>query len=467
MCEQKINGGKMGRRSLSGRFTSAQVIPLGFLGIIFIGAILLMLPFATVSGEETSFLTALFTSTTCVSVTGLVVVPTFSHWTLFGKIVILLLIQLGGLGIIAVSSIVILILGRRFSLKGRLMIMDSFDLNTLDGLVRFMISVLKGTFAVEIIGALLYMIRFIPEFGAAKGIFMSVFTSVSAFCNAGLDITWSDSMVSCASDPLVLTVTMLLIVTGGLGFIVWFDMASSAGALVRRKGKDRGRISRLSEHSKLVLVLTFALILSGAVFIFLLEKDNPATLGNMSTGDKILNSLFQSVTFRTAGFASVPQSGLTEASSLLGCILMFTGGSPMGTAGGVKTVTVFVLLLTSLAYIRHGHDTVVFSRRFSEDLVRKAIAIFTVNLLFTLGFTILLTATNPVSLTDGLYETTSAVATVGLSRDITSSLNGIGRIIIIAAMYLGRIGPISIALFFTGKSRNRDVEPAKGNFFVG
>ena len=274
-------------------------------------------------------------------------------------------------------------------------------------------------------------------------------------------------MVSCASDPLVLTVTMLLIVIGGLGFIVWFDMASSAGALVRRKGKDRGRIIRLSEHSKLVLVLTSALILSGAVFIFLLEKDNPATLGNMSTGDKILNSLFQSVTFRTAGFASVPQSGLTEASSLLGCILMFTGGSPMGTAGGVKTVTVFVLLLTSLAYIRHGRDTVVFSRRFSEDLVRKAIAIFTVNLLFTLGFTILLTATNPVSLTDGLYETTSAVATVGLSRDITSSLNGIGRIIIIAAMYLGRIGPISIALFFTGKGRNRDVEPAKGNFFVG
>ena len=458
----------MRKGALADRFSSSQIIPLGFLLMILAGTLLLMLPFATQDGEQTSFLTALFTATTSVCVTGLVVVNTAAHWTIFGKIVILLLIQLGGLGIIAVTSIVTLVLRRRFSLKGRILIMDAFNLNSLQGLVSFLIKVIKGTFAIELLGTAFYMFRFAQIYGIGKGLWISFFTSVSAFCNAGIDIIGDQSLIGFQNDPLVLTVTMMLIIMGGLGFVVWFNAVEVIGQVRARKVRPSRFFSRLGEHTKLVLFLTFFLIITGAVSVFLLEKDNAATIGGMSTGGKILNSFFQSVTFRTAGFASVPQEGLSEASALLGCVFMFIGGSPVGTAGGVKTVTIFALVFSSLSYIRNQHDTTVMGRRFGTELLRKAVAIIVVNMFFTLFFSILLIATNGVSGTDGIYEVTSAVATVGLSRDITSSLNGIGRIIIIAAMYLGRIGPISIALFFTGRKKGTaDVVAAEGKFFVG
>lgn len=459
----------MSTKPLSERFTSAQIIPAGFFLMILIGTILLMLPISTVDGETTTPLTALFTATTSVCVTGLVVVDTYSHWTLFGKIVILILIQLGGLGIIAVTSLIALILQKRFSLKERVLIMDSFNLNSLSGLVRFLMKVIKGTFAVELTGTVFYMIRFVPAYGPVKGAWVSFFTAVSAFCNAGIDIIGDDSLISFQNDPLILMVTMTLIILGGLGFVVWFDFISQGYKAIEKHYGPLRVLKRLGEHTRLVLILTLGLIISGAIFVFALEYDNPDTIGNMSLGYKILNSFFQSVTFRTAGFAAVPQDGLREATAFLGCLYMFIGGSPVGTAGGVKTVTFFMLVLNTLTYIRHKDGTVVLDRYVSSSLIKKSTAIVSVNFFFTFFFTILIVASNSsIGLTDGLYEVASAVATVGLSRSVTPALNGFGRIVIITAMYLGRIGPISIALFFSkNHSADKNLKPASGNYFVG
>ena len=458
----------MEKKHISDRFTSAQIIPAGFLLLILIGTILLLLPFSTAPGETTTPLTALFTSTTSVCVTGLVVTDTYSHWSLFGKIVILCLIQLGGLGIIAVTSLIALILQKRFSLRERVLIMDAFDLGSLAGLVKFLMKVIKGTFAVELTGTAFYMIRFVPLYGPVKGTWISFFTAVSAFCNAGIDIIGPDSLVSYQNDPLILLVTMALIILGGLGFVVWFDFISEGYRAVDKKYGPLRIWKRLGEHTKLVIVLTLVFILSGALFVFLLEHDNPETLGGMTLSGKILNSLFQSVTFRTAGFAAVPQQGLYQSTAFLGCFYMFVGGSPVGTAGGVKTVTIFILLLNTLTYIKHRDSTTVFNRNVNSSLIKKASAIVTVNLFFTIFFTVLLLASdNSIALSDAIYETASAVATVGLSRNLTSSLNGFGRIIIIIAMYLGRIGPISIALFFTGKSSGKEIKLAEGKYYVG
>lgn len=449
--------------------SSAQIIPVGFLMLILIGTILLLLPFSTAEGEVTSPLTALFTSTTSVCVTGLVVNDTYSHWSLFGKVVILCLIQLGGLGIIAVTSLIALILQKRFSLKERVLIMDAFDLNSLTGLVKFLMKVIKGTFAVELVGTAFYMIRFVPMYGPLKGLWVSFFTAVSAFCNAGIDVIGPSSLIPFKDDPLVLTVTMGLIILGGLGFVVWFDMATTGS---RAAVSHYGPVTfwkRLGEHTKLVISLTIALIITGAVLVFAMEYDNPDTLGNMPLGGKILNSLFQSVTFRTAGFATVPQQCLRESTALLGCLYMFIGGSPIGTAGGVKTVTFFILVLNTLTYIKHKDATTAFSRNIDASLIKKASAIVSVNFFFTVVFTILLLVTNKgIELSDALYETASAVATVGLSRNLTPYLNGFGRIIIVTAMYLGRIGPISIALFFTGnKTSGKESKLAEGKYYVG
>ncbi len=289
------------------RLSPAHIIPLSFLLAIAVGTLLLLLPAATAEGAETDFLTALFTSTTSVCVTGLVVVDTYAHWSLFGQIVILLLVQLGGLGIVTAISMVMLFLRRRFSLRNRTLLLDALNLDSRLGLMSFLTRIFKWTLVVEGLGAALYSVEFIPRFGAVKGIWVSVFTSVSAFCNAGLDILGPDSLSGYAGSPLILIVTMTLIVLGGLGYIVWFDVGRCVRDGIRFRYTPRQAVRRLGEHSRLVLRLTLGLILLGALLIFLAEYRNPATLGSMSAGDKVLNSLFQSVTFRTAGFYSVPQ----------------------------------------------------------------------------------------------------------------------------------------------------------------
>ena len=450
------------------RLKSAQLIPISFLGAILLGTLLLMLPVAKEGPGGADITTAFFTSTTSICVTGLVVVDTFAYWSLFGKIVILILIQLGGLGIIAVTTVLMLMVHKKLSLSSSLLIHDSFNLNTMNGVKRFLIAVFKGTFVVEMIGALIYMITFIPQFGVGKGIWYSVFTAISAFCNAGIDILGPDSLISYQTNPLVLYNTLMLIVMGGLGYVVWIDVFRNLRRGIRQKYSLRTIIKHFNEHTKLVMVLTLSLIFLGAVIVFGLEYNNPDTLGNLSLGDKINNSIFQSVTFRTAGFAAVPQQALEESTSFLGCFFMFIGGSPVGTAGGVKTVTLFVMLINGVSFIRNRRENVAFGRRVTSGMIHKASAI----VLFSFGVTIVLLiavmVTNRVGLVDGMYETFSATATVGLSRALTPTLNTVGRWIIILAMYLGRIGPISMALFFRYDTEHKNkISYADGNFFVG
>ena len=447
-------------------FTTTRIIALGFLGAIFVGTLLLMLPIATVAGETTMPVDALFTATTSVCVTGLVTVPTFSHWTIFGQVVIALLAQVGGLGVITFTIIFLLIGGRKIGLKERLLIQDAYNLDTIQGLVVLVKKVLKGTLIIEGIGARLYITVFVPEFGPI-GVWKSIFNSISAFCNAGMDVLGNNSLEPYVDNVLVNMTTMLLIILGGLGFPVWWNIAD-----ILRRGRSDYRSYRrafhyLKLHTKLVIAMTGILIVVGAVAVFVLEYSNTETLGNLPLWQKIQASLFQSVTTRTAGFATIPQSALYKSTALISSLLMFIGGSPSGTAGGIKTTTIAILIITVYSIIQGGHETELFGRRIGGHVVRRALAVFMVSLAVMLTALIALSIAQPGSFIDCFYETMSAIATVGLSRDFTSTLNLAGKIIIILTMYLGRIGPISLALLFNTKRRVRVKSYPEENVSVG
>ncbi len=434
---------------------------------ILLGALALMLPVCSASGEFTDPITALFTATTSVCVTGLVVVDTYSYWSVFGQAVILFLIQIGGLGIITVTSALMMVSRRKFALGDRMMLRDALNVNSSRGIIRFLTRIITGTFLVEFLGAVFYAFRFIPEHGPVKGTWISVFTAVSAFCNAGIDIIGPSSLEGYRTDPLVIIVTMTLIILGGLGYVVWFDIQQKTADGYFKKYSAGQIWSRFSEHTKLVLCLTAGLILTGTALVFATEHSNPRTIGDMSTGYKLLNSLFESVTFRTAGFATFPQKALNESSCITAFVWMFIGGSPVGTAGGVKTVTFFLVMMNIIYYIQ-GRQPKVFRKAISEEMMRKATAIVAVALSTVMVLTLLLLATNPVSLTDGLFEVVSGCATVGLTRGLTPQLNTTGRLIIILSMYLGRIGPISMAVMFVKLGHNENINKyTEGNFFVG
>jgi len=431
-------------------FSTTQIILLSFLITIFIGSVLLSLPVSSASGQAVPYLDALLTATTSTCVTGLVTVPTVSTWSTFGQIVILILIQIGGLGVITVMSGFMMMLNRKLGIEDRLLIQDAFNLNTMSGLINFVKKVFCGTLIIEGIGALLYMLVFIPDFGA-RGIWISVFNAVSAFCNAGIDIFAENSLCDYAANPLINIVTSLLIVLGGLGYIVWWDVLRVS------KMKNRRFFRHLTLHSKIAITMTLALIFVGAVLIFIFEYSNPQTIGNMSLFDKIQVSLFQSVTTRTAGFASVPQENLTSASAMVSVILMLIGGSPVGTAGGMKTVTVAVLFCSAFSTIRNKEGATIFNRQISADSIKKAVAVVVAFMTICLTSTLLLAATQDAPMMDIIYETVSASATVGLTRNFTSSLNVFGKIIIIITMYFGRVGPISLAVALGSKSVTQNV----------
>lgn len=447
--------------------STTQKIMLGFFVAILAGTVLLSLPISVVGGD-TDILTALFTATTSVCVTGLVVVDTFSHWTLFGKVIILCLIQLGGLGIVAFTSALMLITGRKVTLKNRMTIQDAYGLNNLQGLVRFVKKVIVGTISVELFGMLCYLPVFIPKYGSARGIWYALFNAVSAFCNAGIDILGADSLMSFSGTPSVLITTMFLIFMGGIGFVVWWDVLDVLKQIVQKKIRIRDFFGKIALHSRLVLTVTAILIFGGGLLILVLEYNNPETIGQMSFGDKLLNSLFQSVTFRTAGFASVSQGGLSDSSVLLGIMLMLIGGSPVGTAGGIKTVSIAVLFCAVLSVVKGRNEAVVFHKSINEALVKRALAVTFISIMVLFLFSILLMVTNGVGMVDALFETGSAVATVGLTRGITSELNTAGRLLIIVAMYLGRIGPISMFVAFSNKySIRNSIHYAEADILVG
>lgn len=433
--------------------STTQIILLSFLVTIFLGSVLLALPISSADGKAVPYLDALFTATTSTCVTGLVTLPTASVWSVFGQIVILLLIQVGGLGIITIMSGLMLLINRKMGIGDRLLIQDAFNLNTMSGLSKFVKNVLFGTLIIEGIGAVLYMPVFIPEFGA-KGIWISVFNSVSAFCNAGIDIIAENSLCNYATNPLVNAVTSALIILGGLGYIVWWDVVR---VVKSRSQRNRKIFRHLTLHSKIAITVTAGLILAGAVLIFIFEYNNPLTIGKMSLFDKIQVSLFQSITTRTAGFATIPQENLTNASAAVSIILMMIGGSPVGTAGGMKTVTIAVLVCSAFATIRNKNSATLFGRRISEESIKKAVAVVVMFLVICAISTILLMATNNASVIDAVYETVSATATVGLSRSLTATLNTFGKLIIIITMYFGRVGPISLAIALGSKNESQNV----------
>ena len=433
--------------------STTQIIMLSFLIVILLGSLLLSLPVSSASGDAVPCLDALFTATTATCVTGLVTLPTVSTWSVFGQTVILILIQVGGLGVITIMSAVMILLHKRMGIGDRLLLQDAFNLNSLSGIVRFVKRVLLGTFLVEGVGALLYMTVFIPEFGM-KGIWISVFTSISAFCNAGIDIIADDSLCSYATNPIINTVTSLLIILGGIGYIVWWDLM---GLGKGKTGKNRRRFRDLTLHSKIAITTTLILIFGDGLLIFLFEYHNPLTIGNLSVFDKIQVSLFQSVTTRTAGFATVPQQDLTNASSVLCLLLMFIGGSPVGTAGGIKTVTLAVLAVSALATIQNKQEVSLFNRNISKQAINKAVAVTMMSFAIMFASTILLSAVTDADVLDVFFETVSATATVGLTRDLTPHLNSAGKAIIIGTMYLGRVGPISLALALNSNKKHQNI----------
>ena len=433
--------------------STTQIILLSFLVTILLGSALLSLPISTQSGEAVPYIDALFTATTATCVTGLVTLPTVSTWSIFGQTVILLLIQIGGLGTITIMSGLMLLLNRKMGISDRLLIQDAFNLNTMAGLAKFVKNVLLGTLFIEGVGAALYMLVFIPEYGA-RGIWISVFNAISAFCNAGIDIIGENSLCDYATNPLINAITSALIILGGLGYIVWWDVLR---VIENRSRKNRRLFRHLTLHSKIALTATAGLITVGAILILLLEFNNPLTVGGMPLFDKIQVSLFQSVTTRTAGFATVPQENLTDAAAAVSLILMMIGGSPVGTAGGMKTVTVTILFCSALATVRNKQNASLFGRRISEGSVKKAVAVAVTFLTICLGSTVLLLATNDISAFDAVYETVSATATVGLTRNLTPSLNSFGKLIITVTMYFGRVGPISLAVALGSKNESQNV----------
>ncbi len=437
-------------------------IVLGFLLVIFIGAVLLNTPFASVNGESIGFVDALFTATSATCVTGLVVVNTLEHWTMFGKVVIICLIQIGGLGFMTFITMGLILAGKKITLKERLLIRESYNQNSLQGMVKYVTRILKGTLFIEGLGAVLLAIAFVKDMGPMKGIAYGVFHSISAFCNAGFDIIGQESLTPYVGNNLINITIMLLIIIGGLGFTVWMDTLKVFELKKEQHVGWRGMLHRLSLHSKLVYMMTILLVIGGSIFYFLCEYVNPATMGGLSFHDKILASFMQSVTSRTAGFNSISQAGMTDASKFMTIILMFIGGSPGGTAGGIKTVTFSVILIAVLSVTRGRRTTRIFERNISFETLQKSLAVFFISFAAVIGITMLLTFTernllNQFEFLDFLFEVVSALGTVGVSTGVTPHLSLAGKLIIAIAMFMGRVGPVSIVIALSRK-QNQSVD---------
>ena len=427
---------------------ATRVVAGSFAAIIALGTLLLNLPIASRSGQSPGLLTCLFTATSSTCVTGLVLVDTATQWSLFGQAVILGMIQMGGLGFITVMTLFSMLLRRKIGLSERLIMVSNFNLNSLSGAVRLVRYTLKWTLVFELCGALLLMTRFIPAYGWLKGLWFSVFHSVSAFCNAGFDLLGEgapfQSLTPFQGDPVVLFTIMALIVIGGIGFFVWTDIAQA------RKG------GRLSTYTRMVLLVTAALILLGAGIVLAVEFYNPDTLGPMPLWKKLLNALFQSVTFRTAGFAAIDQGALQDTTLALGCILMLIGGSSGSTAGGIKTGTVGVLFLSLRAGLKGQSDVTIGSRAISLRQQNNAMTLtLTATIVFVLG-SMFLSLFDALPFVNASFEVASALGTVGLSTGVTPNLSLVSRCFVTALMYLGRVGILSFAIAFAARKQAVD-----------
>ena len=438
------------------RWNTLRITAFGFLGIILIGGVLLYLPVSNT--QPIAFMDALFTSVTSVCVTGLVTVVPASQFTLFGKVILLLLIQIGGLGVIACTALFFFLLRRRITLRERVVLQESYGADRLGGIVRMVRGIILGTLTVEGCGALLYAFQFVPEYGPVKGIWYSIFHAVSAFCNAGIDILGENSLANYATNPIINITTILLIILSGIGFTVWFDVIENGKKLIHQEVPAKWWFTRLRLHSKLALIMTIFLILTGTVFIFCAEYGNHDTIGGMTFAEKLLASLFQSVTTRTAGFYTFSQGAMHDESKLFCSILMFIGGSPGGTAGGTKTTTFAMLFLACLTFVKGGNDTECMGRRISVANFRTGFCVIMVafSVFITGTIAILAMESDSIPMINVVYEAASAVGTVGLTADLTPKLGRASQIIIMIMMYIGRLGPLTLALTFAGKTHPRD-----------
>ncbi len=442
------------------RIRPGQLIVLVFLGIILLGAGLLCLPAAARSGRPTPFLTSLFTATSATCVTGLIRVDTGTHWTMFGQGVILLLIQVGGLGFMTIACLFFFALRRRIGLRQRMVLAQALGSDTYSGIVSLVRNILRGTAAVEGVGALILFFRFLPEFGFGRALWYGVFHSVSAFCNAGFDVLADvdvgGSLCRYVADPVVNFTIMALIVIGGLGFAVWGDI------------RHHRRFSRLSVYSRLVVIITTVLIFGGAGVFAALEWNNPNTIGDLTVPQKLMAALFQSVTLRTAGFATFDQNALSDVSKAASDLLMLVGGSSGSTAGGVKTATVGVILLSAWSTARGRTSVHVMKRRIPRQAVENASALFILVLLLSGLGAAFLSIADHVSLENALYETISALCTVGLTTGITSSLGTASQIILIVLMFFGRLGIMTISVGFMAANRAEErVSYAETKIMIG
>lgn len=415
------------------------VVALGFALTVLAGALLLMLPCAAQSGRPTDFLDALFTATSASCVTGLVTVGTATHWSIFGKCVILLLIQIGGLGFMTMASLASFVLRRTFTLHERMVMSTGLNLPDSAGIVRLTRRVLCGTFAIEGAGAVLLSLRFVPEYGFARGAGMGVFHAVSAFCNAGFDLMGTpdapfQSLTHWAGDPLVNLTVMALIVFGGLGFFVWSDVW------------DKRRFRALRLHTKLVLTATAALLLGGFALTLVFEWFNPQTLGGMDAPHKLLAAAFQSVTLRTAGFNTIDLAALSGPSQAVSCILMIIGGSPGSTAGGIKTVTAAVLALTAFSALRGKTSVSAFGRTIAPRSIMNAVTLLMAGGAVSLAGACVIASVEHAPFHQCLFEAISAFGTVGLTMGLTPSLSAVSRVILIVMMYLGRVGVLTLGV---------------------
>lgn len=442
------------------KLSPTQIIAVVFAMIILVGTVLLSLPAASRSGVSCGVRPALFTATSATCVTGLVLYDTWTQWSGFGQAVILCLIEIGGLGFMSAASLVIFLLRKKVGLREKMLIAQALNVNEMEGAVRLQKWVLLGSLTIQLTGAAILFLRFFPDYGLRQSVIWSVFHAVSAFCNAGFDLTGSVSpganMIVFNNDPVVCITLMALIVVGGLGFFVWEDVATNRS------------FKKFSVYTKLVLCTSAVLILGGAMLFALLEWNNPATIGNMSAPQKILNAFFQSVTVRTAGFTSVDQAALTEGSKAVSIVLMFIGGASGSTAGGIKMVTFLVLVLFVVSRARGKSTVTVFRRSVPQGKILDAATIVALVVGLAVIGAVFITATSPVGFTDALFETASALATVGLTAGVTTALSVPAQFMIILFMYFGRVGILTISLgFLAGNKATQRYHYADTNLLIG
>lgn len=440
------------------RKSTTRLIAFGFAMIILTGTLLLTLPFANKSGHG-NMLNSLFTATSATCVTGLVVTDTYQNWTTFGQLVILCMIQVGGLGFMTIGAYISVILKKRIGLQEREQLQESVNTLEIAGVVRLVKKIVQGALGIELLGAVLLSFRFVPRFGVVKGIYYSLFHAVSAFCNGGFDLMGTEeaysSLVAYEGDILVNLVIVALILVGGIGFIVWDDVA-----------RNKWHFKRYLLHSKIVLSVTFLLTVIGTV-LFLLTENNAAFAG-MSPLEKVLGALFSAVTPRTAGFNSVDTAALSNSGKLITMVMMFIGGSPGSTAGGVKTTSVIVLLFYAGAMVLNKEDINLFGRRLTDEVVKKANAVVIINATLTIVATVIIMALQPLlNFEDVLFEVLSAIGTVGMTVGITRDLDIIARVILIVLMYCGRLGSLSFALVFAQKNTSAPMRQPQEKIIVG